>query len=130
MINALTEFIPIYIQVLENKILIRRVDDSPKSVILDAVEQFSSKRLVVAEFEPAVSLLTQGFIKTLGKPGLFKRKSKVVIHQKNEFHEPLCGVEKQLLKELAFSVEGIHDVVVWEGKELTDNEVRNQIKNI
>jgi rod shape-determining protein MreB len=108
-----------YVQIRENSFTVRCAN-SGKSVSLDADMPFSSKHLLVGEFDAAETLLKQAF-KYLQESWL---RPIAIMHPIELIGEKLSDVEEKVLQELALSA-GARDVKLWIGEELTDQEILN-----
>lgn len=136
MFNFLTDFVPIYIKVYENRFDVLRVDKNKKEVLVRAVKPFSNEKYLIAEFKPAELLLRDALKKILDQRLLFGRNAKAIIHPMEKVGKTLTSIEKQILKELVMSAglshlkAGVIDVKVWNGHELTDEEIQYKIKHL
>jgi hypothetical protein len=110
----------LYVRVYRNRLSVKNVDDN-REVSLNASEPFTTKRLLVGEFMKAETLLKQAIKKVVKDKWL--RPSPIIVIQPMEMtEEGLSSVEDRLFSELAFGAGG-RKVVVWVGKELTNDEV-------
>jgi hypothetical protein len=112
----------LYIQVKENSFVLRSVIDK-KSIVINANLPFSTNRLLIGEFSIAEEVLKSG-IKEFDESFM---KPTVVIHPMENIDDKLSEVEKNVLKELAFSI-GAKDVKIWLGEELSDKELLGHIE--
>ena len=103
---------------VKNNLLIIKSIKSKKTLTIKSQKPFSTKRLLIGEFSIVEELLKSSFNelnRTLFSP-------KVVIQPLENFDNPLSEVEDRVLKEVALSA-GAKEVVIWIGKELSDDEV-------
>ena len=111
----------IYIRVYFNRMRMRRAETG-EEVDLNAPESFSHERSVIADFTRAEALLKSGFksLKKLTSPH-------AVIHAMDLTTGGLTQIEQRALHELCISA-GAGRVVVWQGHELTDEEIIGMAK--
>ena len=113
---------PLYIRIRRNHIHVRDVSNG-KEVDLSASEPFSSERLIIANFSNAKHMLIQAAKETLHTLSSRLFHADAVIHQIDIFADGLSEVEKRLLQELGSSL-GLARCLIYEGQELSDNEVK------
>lgn len=111
----------IYIRVHYNRMRLRRAETG-EEVDLNATEAFSHMRSVIADFPKAESLLKNGLksLKKLTSPT-------VVIHAVELIDGGLTQIEERALHELCLSA-GAGRAIVWQGHELTDEEIIGMAK--
>ncbi len=114
----------LYIQVRENRFIVRD-PSGPSSVPLQGDASFSSRRLLLADFNVARSCLKELLIKARGT--WFPLIMKVVIHPLEKIEDGLAPIEKMAFKELAEQA-GAAEAIVWTGPGLSDLEVIAKIK--
>tara|TARA_R110002124_G_scaffold195275_1_gene362351 strand:- start:7368 stop:7853 length:486 start_codon:yes stop_codon:yes gene_type:complete len=86
------------------------------------INPFSHPRIIIHEFMIAEKLLMHSFKEVSGKQ--FVRAAPVVImHVTDNLEGGLTDIERRALQELALSA-GARECHVWEGRELTDGELR------
>ena len=121
MFSSLFNDKPIYVKIFENKIEFKLCDSKNVVITKRAIEPFSSKRLLVGNFNVAEKLIVEG-IKEISPNSIFIKSPKTLIHAIDKSEGGLSQVEERTLRELAL-VAGCRDVVVWCGKHLSDAEV-------
>ena len=115
----------IYVKVYKNKISAKNIETNTE-ITSDAIEPFTTTRLLVGDFINAENLLRN----TLQKAGKNKFSSPVVVIQPMEMMEGgLSEVETRVLRELANGA-GARKAAVWTGEELSDEEVIQRVKDI
>ena len=113
----------IYVKIYENRIHIRNIDDR-KEIELSATSPFTTERLLIGNFTVAQTLLTKGIKIVMGKkffPPI------ILMHPIDKTDGGLSQVEERVLKDLAIIV-GAQKAVLWDGHELTDNDVLEKVK--
>jgi hypothetical protein len=113
----------IYIKIYENRVHVRSIDDR-KEIELSAETPFTTERLLVGTFTVAKTLFTKGVKIVLGRKCFALT---VLMHPMEKIDGGLSQVEDRVLKDLALSL-GAQKVVVWIGHELSDNEVKQKVK--
>ncbi len=106
-----------YVKIRENSFNIKCID-SGENIVLNAKTPFSSKRLLIGEFEVAEKLLRSGFKKLI--KGFIAPIA--VMHPLELVDDKLSGVEEKIFREIALSA-GARKVKLWLGDELTDQEL-------
>ena len=114
----------LYVQVREDQIQIRNIDES-RSVQLHASPAFSSQGKLVDNFKAALECLKAALTEARGSG--FALSTAVVIHPLQKVDGGLTQVEEQLFRELAIGA-GASKVIVWVGAPLSDAEVMAKIK--
>ncbi len=106
----------IYVRIYTNRMRLRRAE-SGDEVDLNATEAFSHQRSVIGDFAAADKLLKSGMksLKKLTRPI-------AVMHAIELAEGGLTALEHRALSELALGA-GASKVIVWEGTELSDDEV-------
>jgi len=106
----------IYIRVYYNRMRLRRAETG-EEVDLNATGAFSHQRSVIADFPKAEALLKNGL------KSLKKLTSPVAVIQAAQLADGgLTQIEERALHELCLSA-GAVKAIVWQGHELTDEEV-------
>ena len=116
----------IYVKVYKNKLIVKNLDEN-KEVALTAVNPFTTERLLIGEFANAEQLLKEA-LKNVTKGRLLAPSPIIIIQPMVMFEGGLAPVEERVLNEVAFGAGG-RKVVVWVGKELSNEEAINKIKN-
>ena len=83
---------------------------------------FTTRRLLVGEFTVAEETLRRGVSEVAGR-GLFARRPVLLVHPLEMVEDGLSQVEDRVLRELGAGA-GARKVLVWVGRELSDDEVR------
>ncbi len=115
----------LYIKVFKNKFCVRHIETG-NEITMHATQAFTTKRLLVGQFSVAEKLLKKA-IKKAYKINWLSASPMVVIHPMEMIEGGLSEVEKRVFKELAAGA-GARKIVVWEGHELSDNEVTGIVK--
>ena len=116
----------VYVKVYKNKFTVKNVDKN-NEVVLSAANPFTTKRLLVGEFNNAEVLLKEA-LKKLYIDNWLAPSPIIVIQPMEMIEGGLSPVEERVLKELAFGAGG-RKVTVWVGDELTNDEVIVKGKN-
>ena len=115
----------VYVKIYKNKFTVKNVDKNI-GVVINAIEPFTTTRLLVGEFNNAEKLLKETLKKLF--TGQWYAASPIIVIQPMEMIEGgLSPVEERVLRELAFGAGG-RKVVVWVGKELSNEEVIEKAK--
>lgn len=115
----------VYVRVQPNRFLLRHIE-SGRVAAIDAHEPFTTRRILVGEYGPAVDALRRGFRElSLGIPYL--SDPVVVMHPIAMVDGGLSGVEYRILFEVAEGA-GAKRAAVWVGAELSDDQVRTQAR--
>ena len=115
----------IYVKVSKDKLWVRQIETG-KEMVISAIEPFTTKRLLVGNFLIAEKYLKDA-VNKVRKNNLFS-PSPIFVMQPLEMYEGgLSDVEERVLRELALGAGG-RDAVIWNGHELSDNEVMEQAK--
>ena len=115
----------VYVKIYKNKFTVKNVDKNIE-VVISAIDPFTTTRLLVGEFNNAEKLLKETLKKLF--TGQWYAASPIIVIQPMEMIEGgLSPVEERVLRELAFGVGG-RKVVVWVGKELSNEEVIEKAK--
>lgn len=117
----------LYVKVSRNRFEIVKVSGDPAVEIVSAPQPFSTLRLLVGDFSRAEHHLSTGIRKVLPKK-LIKRSPAVLIHPLELTEGGLSEVEVKIFRELAFGA-GAHKVKVWEGAELSPQQVIEKLEN-
>jgi len=115
----------VYVKVYKNKFTVKNVAKN-NEVVLSAVKPFTTTRLLVGEFNNAEVLLKEA-LKKLYTDNWLAPSPIVVIQPMDMIEGGLSPVEDRILRELAIGAGG-RKVIVWVGKELTNEEVIEKSK--
>ncbi len=110
----------IYLKIKTNKVWAKHLE-SQTVVELYAQEPFTTERLLVGNFDAALSVV-QIVVNRVYSARIKIISPAIVIHPLEHLEGGLSPVEKQTFFNLAVSC-GASEVQVWEGNELTDMEV-------
>src|SRR4051812_19992379 len=102
----------VYVRVQPNRFMLRHIE-SGRTASVDAREGFSTKRLIVGEYGPAVDTLTRG-MKDLNYGIPYLADPVVVIHPLSMVEGGLSGVEHRIMMEVAHGA-GAKRATVWVG---------------
>lgn len=117
----------VYVRIEPNRFLLRHIE-SGRTATISAQEAFTSRRILVGEYAPAVDALRRGFKELrLGIP--FLSDPVAVMHPIEMVDGGLSGVEHRILLEVAEGA-GAKGAIVWVGAELSDHQVRAQARPI
>ena len=117
-----------YIKVMENQFVLRRLGEPGQEISVRATEPFTTQRLLVGSFTAAEATLKEA-MQTLFPGRWIAAAPAIVIHPISKIEGGLSEVEQRLLQELGAAV-GARKVCVWVGHELSDDEVREQLKGL
>ena len=109
----------LYIQIRENKMIGRHLNQVGLNCEKASTQPFSSERLIVADFEPAERCLAELFRQLL--PGPLELSPRVVVHPLEKVEGGLSAIELRLLQEVCKGA-GAREVEVWDGADLSDDE--------
>jgi rod shape-determining protein MreB len=98
----------------------------PQGVSPRVVNPFAHPRVIVDDFEIAEKVIRFAFKQVLGKRLVIMTRPVVVMHPLVRLEGGLAGIERRALCELATSA-GAGTVHVWEGRELSDDEIQQRI---
>ena len=110
--------LPVYIKISHNKIEITNLT-SGETVSRASQKQFSSDRMLVAEFNVAENLVRE----ILAEMGIAKKNLKILIQQIDQFEDELFETEKRILRDLAEQAGGTEIYLVNRKKSMTKEEV-------
>ena len=110
----------VYVKVFSNRFELKHIE-SGKFEVAVSNESFATDRLLVGKFSVAENVL-QGAMKQLHQNRWLSPSPIVVIHPMEKVEKGLSEVEERVLLELAAGA-GARRVIVWEGYELSDEEV-------
>lgn len=117
----------VYVKVNKNSFTVRHIEKN-NEMTFSATKPFTTNRLLVGEFMAAEALLKNAIEKTYKTTWL--SPSPIVIIQPMIMTEGgLSEVEERTLREVAIG-SGARQVVVWVGKELSNEEVLQKAKSV
>jgi len=117
----------VYIRVHPNKFELKNINTG-KTLVLSAIQSFTTKRQLIGEFTTAEELLKKGMKQSVERRFL-SGKPVVVIQPMSMIEGGLSQVEERVLQELAVG-SGARKVKVWVGHELSDNEVLQRAESV
>ena len=115
----------VYVRVHPNRFVLRHVE-SGRTATIDAHDAFTTRRILVGEYGPAVDALRRGF-KELNYGLRYLSDPVAVMHPLAMVEGGLSGVEYRILFEVAEGA-GAKRATVWVGAELTDDQVRDKAR--
>ena len=115
----------VYVKVRKNRFSLRHIENK-RDIELSANSSFSTNRLLIGEFEIAEKLLKDG-IKKFYKTKSINPSPRILMHPLEMLEDGLSQVEARVLREVAYGAGGSW-VALWQGHELSDIEVLNEIK--
>jgi hypothetical protein len=115
----------VYVRVLPNRFLLRHIE-SGRTASVDAMEPFTTRRLLVGEYAPAVDTLKRG-LRELNYGIPYLSDPIAVMHPTSMVDGGLSGVEYRILFEIAEGA-GAKRAEVWVGSELSDDQVRDKAR--
>ncbi len=110
----------LYVRVQPNRFLVRHIESGRESSA-DAVEPFTTRRLIVGEYTPAVDTLRRA-MRGLNSGNSYLAAPRTVIHPVAMVEGGLSAVEHRILSEVAEGA-GYIKAHVWVGNVLSDSEV-------
>ena len=113
---------PVYVRIRPNSFDILHIDTGERRQVTSS-KQFSTKRLLVAEFAEAERCLRAAAGEIFATQW-FRPAPVLVMHPLEMVEGGLSSVEERVLLELAKAV-GSRKGVVWVGKELTIDQVKD-----
>lgn len=114
----------IYIRVKKNSFQVLNCNNNSEHTEM-ASTPFSTQRLAVGEFFPAIATLNMAISKVI-KKSIFKIQPIIIIQQQYLCEGGLSGVEERVLLELSHNIKP-HKVYVWQGAELSKQDILNQV---
>jgi hypothetical protein len=110
----------VYVRIRQNRFILRHVE-SGREATIHATEPFSTRRLLVGEYVPAVEALERG-ITELRLGIRYLAAPVTIMHPLEMVDGGLSGVEFRILFEVAEGA-GAKRAQVWIGEELSDEKV-------
>ena len=105
--------------------IVRSIGQSAKTASDRVVNPFGHPRLVVTDFLIAEKLLQHAFSVVAGKR-LLAAAPVAIMHTVDDLEGGLTDIERRALHELAMGA-GAREAYVWEGRELTNEELRSGV---
>jgi hypothetical protein len=112
--------LPVYIKIYANKVEITNLK-TDHTVSRSSLKDFSSDRLLVAEFNIAESLIRD----ILKEMGIGNKNLKIIIQQIDSFEKELFETEKRILRDLAEQAGGTEIYLVNRKKVMNKEEVND-----
>lgn len=112
--------LPVYIKIYANKIEITNLK-TDHTVSRSSLKDFSSTRLLVAEFNIAETLIGD----ILKEMGIKNKTFKIIIQQIDSFEKELFETEKRILRDLAEQAGGAEIYLVNRKKVMSKEEVND-----
>ncbi len=116
-----------YIQVKPNCFVVQNLATDEPPVTLHAKNNFTSKRLLISNYENAYECLNQYFKRSFLK-SLVKPTPMILLHPEKIFDDEFSEVEKQSFTGIAFEV-GARQVYLWEGDVLSKEEALTHLQS-
>jgi hypothetical protein len=118
----------LYIKVFSDRMELIKIGDEIKTITLNPTENYSTHNLLIGEISVADNLLRNGF-KKVAESKFLSKGPLVVIQPMEMVGKELSEVENRILLELAYGA-GAFRVAIWNGKELSNDEVIEKAKNV
>ena len=115
----------VYVRIQPNRFLLRHIE-SGRTASVDAQEAFTTQRLLVGEYGPAVEALRRG-LRALDYGIPYLAAPMAVMHPTSMVEGGLSGVECRILYEVAEGA-GAKRATVWVGAELSDDQVSERAR--
>jgi hypothetical protein len=115
----------VYVRIRPNRFLLRHIECG-RTAVVEAYEQFTTRRLLVGEYGPAVDALRRG-MKELNYGIPYFSDPVAVMHPTSMVDGGLSGVEYRILFEIAEGA-GAKRATVWVGAELSDEQVKGKAR--
>ncbi|UAY51671.1 rod shape-determining protein [Ferruginibacter albus] len=113
--------IPIYIKIYFNKVEITNLVTG-KTVSKISEQGFSTKRVVIADFN-VLELVIRDILKELnGKGGIFQHSLKALIQQMEPVEGGLVEIEKRALRDVAEQAGAAHIILIEHTRKLSNEE--------
>ncbi len=114
-----------YVKIYKNKIVIKNLSNALPAQMFMPDTPFTSTRLLVGAFSPAVQCLTQAIKSTKTWLGASPR----LLIQPMEMNEGgLSEVEERIFRELGLGA-GARKIVLWVGEELANDKALQKLNN-
>ena len=117
-----------YVKIYFNKIEITNLDTA-ETITKSAIEKFSTKRIVIANFNIAELLLREGFNELKTKKGFLPLGHEVLMQQMEEFEDGISEIEKRALRDMAEQAGAMKVFLILETKKISVEEAMNGLKN-
>jgi hypothetical protein len=117
----------LYVKVFRNRLQVRQIE-AGREETRSATEPFTTKRLLIGQFNAAEALLNT-IIKELYKDHWLKPSPVVVIQPMEMIEGGLSEVEHRVLMEVS-SGAGARKVTVWTGDVLSDQQVLEKTRQL
>jgi len=116
----------LYIRIRRDSFEIKALDQAI-SHVARSLRGFSSDRLLIGQFSEARSTLLQALKDLQPSTPLLALRPEVLMHPLEIISGGLSEVEERVLQDLAHAA-GARSVVIWVGRELRDEEVRERLR--
>jgi MreB/Mbl protein len=117
----------VYIKIFYNKVEITNLKTG-ETISRQALEPFSNKRLVVADFNVA-ELLIRSIVKELQLTKSFIGRSlRIIIQQMENLEDGLSETEKRVLRDLSEQAGGAFVIIVEHTRPLSSNEAISELE--
>ncbi|MBO9573886.1 MAG: hypothetical protein J7497_16990 [Chitinophagaceae bacterium] len=111
----------IYLKIKRNQVEVTDLN-TDRTVFRQAIEPFSSVRMVVSSFDKANAVILSAFEDLGIKSGFFRPLTKILVQQLEGIEGGLADIEKRALRDLA-EMAGANKVFILEETEPVTNEL-------
>lgn len=117
----------LYVKIYKNKIVVKNLSDNLSPQMFTPDISFTTTRLLIGIFAPAVQCLTQAV--SSSAPNLWLKFNTAMLIQPMEMIDGgLSEIEDKILRECALGA-GARKVTVWVGAELSNDKAIEKIKS-
>jgi len=114
-----------YVKIYKNKIVVNNLSNQLPAQMYTPDTPFTSTRLLVGNFAPAMQCLKQA-IKSSQSNSWLSGGIRLLIQPMEMYEGGLCEVEERVLRELGLGA-GARKVVIWTGSELAKDKAIQKI---
>jgi rod shape-determining protein MreB len=114
----------VYVQLKKNAFNVYHVQKD-KSLEVQASTPFSTDRLAIGNFAPALETLKKALVQISPK-SLFRVSPKLIMHQLYPVDDELSQVEERVLRELAVFA-GSRQIYIWSGNPLSKEQLLGKV---
>lgn len=116
----------LYVKIYKNKIVIKNLTDNLPTQMFAPDVAFTTTRLLIGNFIPAVECLKQA-IKSSRSKSLLAGSPTILLQPMEMCEGGLCEIEDRVMRECALGA-GARKVVLWIGEELANEKALEKIK--
>src|SRR5688572_26844823 len=113
--------VPVYIKLFENRVEIINLETG-EEISRKAIESFSTKRFIIADFNKANDLIRSVMNDLLPRKGIFPRQTKILIQQVESVEGGLSEIEKRALRDLGEMAGGTPVILIDHFRPLGNTE--------